>query len=277
MSLIGLIQGSILRRAPRFIRNKNLGRLLEVAALQIDGALDQLQGGLRQSNPFLCDPEALPIISKDRALPIYASEPDASKRFRLSRWWQLHRERGSHRGEINHTRPYFLGTSGTSTIPVFWIVFQDGNGASATWIKCDASGKFTKHVQTPSNFEYDGQTARCDRFFVFIELRAAGYSLPNTYNDGHTWDDGAVYDAGSTTTLTSAMAQDIVQMFLDWHAADTWCAGVAVVWKSGGLDVTDAGTQDASGWWSLPGGSGAGTWATPISRPPYISFLYVDP
>ncbi len=54
----------------------------------------------------------------------------------------------------------------------------------------------------------------------------------------------------------------------------SWLAGVFLVWKPGGLDVTAAASQDVAGWWTLPD---AGQWADVINRPPYIATIYENP
>jgi hypothetical protein len=264
--------------APWFLRGKNYGRFLQAIGAFYDGAFDTLMMGLKLSMPLRCDESALPHLALDRGIRLYDTEPIPSQRYRLSQWWQLHRQRGSHQGEMRHLRPYFLGADGLGVLPRIRIVHQSNEGTpTCTWHLLDGDGIYTWEKVSPSNFDFDGQRSKWSRFWVFIEARDAGYSIANVYNDGHTWDDGSLYDVGNTKPVTSAIAADWINMIADWHASHSWLAGVALVWQSDTVGPSITPTQDPSGWWSLPGGAGAGSWADPINRPPYITFIYDNP
>lgn len=226
-----------------------------------------------------CRPDALPWHANDRAIPIYATEPEASQRYRLSRWHQLHARRGTPRGIMEHVQPYFLGANGLGPLPVIRIVHQAGDGSCATWHKLDAATAYTKSRATPSNFDYDGQTSKWSRWGAFIEMLGTAYSEPFTYDDGsHIYDGGGIYDQGGAQPFTSAMAADVVSMFVDWKAAHSWCMFVVASWRA--VDPTGTPTQDATGWWSLPNGKW-GTAYDPVThlqtRPPSMLWLRDTP
>jgi len=260
---------------------------------QLDAMAEKILVGRLSSNPFAgganptregaarladgrlieCDVQALPAIADQRGITLYPTEPELSKRYRLSRWWQLHKRRGTHKGELEHVWPYFLGLA--TTMPVIDIVHQAADNSSATWHRIDATGTYSVYRKTPGNFDFDGTSAWW-RWFAFVRMSGTGIAGPNTYDDGHTYDDGSIYDAGG---LSTAQQRDIAQMFLDWQSAHSECIGVALVWGSSAVDRTSTPTQDPSGWWSLP--NGAGTWAKAYNptthlatRPPMVQWIY---
>jgi hypothetical protein len=270
----------ILRRAPKFLRGPNLGRFLESYAATLDGSVQQLRTGLTFSNPAICPREALPDISFDRSIKIYDTQPEEAQRDILSHWLQLHRGRGSHYGEIDHVRRYFITASAYPTIR---IVHQSGGGSPvATWHTVDPLGIYTVHVASPSNFNYDDRPSLWSRWWAFVEMAGTGYTAPITYGSGHTYGDGSLYGQGGTNPFTSAMKADIVSMFQDWKAAHSWLAGVILVWPPAVLDITATPTQDADGRWSLP--NGANTWAGIVdpttgkaTRPYGYQWIYDNP
>src|SRR5579859_127104 len=83
-----------------FLRQKNIGTFLEAVACTLDSAGQGLVQGLSLGNPYKCPSSQLPVLSRDRKIRIYASEPDPSKRWRLAHWRQVRRTFGSHYGEM---------------------------------------------------------------------------------------------------------------------------------------------------------------------------------
>lgn len=276
--MVGLIEEVILNRMPRFMRGPNLGRLLKAFAAPLDGDVEALRQGLTFSNPLLCPRELLPEIARDRGLPMYPGEPEEATRLRLSRWLQLHRQRGSHEGAMRHAQPYFLGLG--TALPTIRIVHQGGVGPTANWHTLTPQGAYSKIRRYPSNFDFDGTgSTKWARWWVFIYMSGTGIAPPNTYDDGHAYNDGARYDCGG---LSAQNLVDIPGLFTSWKRAGTWCGGVALVWDAGDVDPTGTPAQDASGWWSLP--NGAGTWARPYNpathlatRPPRVQWIYDNP
>lgn len=270
--------------------------LLESVGAELDNRAEQVMWARLQSNPFAgdavtptrsnaarladgrlieCEEFVLPIHARQRGLPVYPTMPTLGTRVQLSQWWQRHARRGVHLGEMQYAQTYFIGLS--PALPQITIVHQDGAGASATWHRLSPAGAYSIHRQTPSNFDYDGQTSKWARWWAFIEMAGTGFTGPNKYDDGHTYDDGAVYDAGD---FAYARQVDLAQMFQDWHSAGSYLAGVILVW-SGTLDPTATPTQDPTGWWNLP--NGANTWAALVdpttglgTRPPNMQWIF-DP
>jgi len=198
-----------------------------------------------------CDPIMLPLHGQQRGIRVYPTEPVLSRRVRISRWWQLHQRRGTHRGEMEHAQPYFLSLA--TTLPTIRIVHQPGDGASAYWHTLDPNGVYSLTRVAPSNFNYDGQTSKWARWFVFLDMTGTGIAGPPLYNaiGGHRYGDGTLYGVGG---LPAGAFADIVSMFRDWKSARSWLAAVVLVWPPATLDPNGTPTQDADGRWSLPNG-----------------------
>ncbi len=272
MGFVGKFQRAVGGVAVWYLRQKNIGTLLESVGRVLDGAADGLVMGMRLAYPLLCPADQLPVILKDRALPSYPTEPTAATRQRARMWWQLHRARGSHQGEMRHAQYYFT----PGVLPVIRIVHQTGDGVSATWHTLDAAGVYSSHVETPSNFYFDSSPDQWSRFWVIL-YPPAGYTR-TLWDAGWLWDDGTLWD-GSALGFSAAQLADLVQMVLDWKAAHSALWGLILCWDPTKLSPTEtAGVQDADGWWNLPDAGQWGPIVSPITglatRPPYIDFVY---
>lgn len=271
MAFFGKFQKAIGGVAVHYLRQKNIATFLEAVALTLDGAGDAMAAGMRLAYPLLCPADQLPVILKDRALPIYPTEPTAATRQRARKWWQLHRARGSHQGELRHLQYYFPA----GAAPVIRIVHQSGDGLTATWHTLDAAGNYSVATATPSNFYFDSSPNQWSRFWVIL-YPPASYSR-TLWDAGWLWDDGTLWDG--TLGFTAAQLADLVQMVLDWKASHSALWGFILCWDPTKLNPAEtAGVQDADGWWNLPD---AGQWGTLKSiitglatRPPYIEFVY---
>ncbi len=227
------------------------------------------QGAARLADGRLieCEPFALPAHADQRGLTLYDTEPTLSRRIRLASYLDLHRERGTELGILHHVRPYFATAA---AYPVLWLVHRTGTG-KVVWHGMSAAGKYSISLPGSDNFDYD-TTNRRSRWFAFIELPGSGFSTGDVWNGGQLWDDGWQYDS---QTVSTAIA--LVSMLADWAGAHMWLAAVWLVWQAGTVGPTITPTQDPAGWWSLPGGSGAGSWVNPVGRPPYITAIMENP
>lgn len=266
MSLIGTIQALVSRIGPYFLHGRNIGRFLESIAVTYDSGIESLQQGMLLSNPLKCDPSALPVLSIDRGIRLFASEPIASKRIRLAKWLKLHRQRGTHQGELRHSQPYFLPDT-----PIMRIVHQDGAGASATWHTLAADGTYAVHRATPSNWNYDGLTTQWSRFWVILYVPASILNLSH-WDDGSTWDGGDVYDG-----MLTQVAKDLVAMVLEWQGAHERLQAYILATDPASFDPTATAVTDPTGWTSLP----VGNWghrptsgASHRTRPPSAMWIY---
>ncbi len=251
-SFVGALQKFNYEIGPWFLKNRNIARFLEAVAVTLDTAETSLEQGLLLSMPLKCNSSALPVLSIDRAMRLYPSEPDASKRFRLSKWHHLHRARGTHQGELIHAQPYF-----GADIPIMRIVHQAGDGSSATWHTLAAGGTYSVHRQTPSNWNYDGQTSKWSRFWWITYLPASLDSLIH-YDDGTLYDTTGFYDGLALTQI----ATDLVAMALEWKSAHSRLQAYILATDPASFDPTaTAATSPVDGSTTLP----VGNWGTPVS------------
>lgn len=203
----------------------NLGRLLESCGATFDAAMERMylsrSAGLVQPSSFgACSPAAFPFHASDRGLRLYPTEPDASKRFRLSRWRQLHQRRGTHRGELEHAQPYFL----PGALPTLRIVHQRGSGSSSLWHSVTPDGIYGTTLQGPSNWDFDGVDAKWSRWWAIVYIGGTRIDTGTTYDDGSTYNGGQTYDGQSASTV-----DDLVNLFLDWKGAHSELWGVILV------------------------------------------------
>lgn len=253
MSFVGTIQRLAARVGPWFIHSRNIGRFMQAFAIVYDNAITALQQGLALSHPLRCDPSAFPVLSVDRTIRLYPSEPDASKRIRLANWLQHHRRRATHLGELLHSQPYFAPET-----PVMRIVHQDGAGDSATWWSIAADGSLSEHKAVPSNWDYDGAAHKWSRFWVILYVPASIFSLIH-YDDGTLYDEGAVYDG-----LLTQIALDITAMMFESKAGHSRLEAYILATDPASFDPTATAVVSPEGWTTLP----ISNWGIIISSPP---------
>lgn len=268
MSFIGVIQQSIANLGPWFVQNRNIGAFLEAVGATLDGGIEQLTQGLRLSQPLRSDSSAQPYQSQDRVIRIYPTEPDESKRYRLSQFWQLRRQFGTHHGEMNNIRPMFLPAT-----PVTRIVHQAGDGSSATWHTLDAAGTYSVHRQTPSNWDWDGVASKWSRFWVIVYTDQLGLPTPPDWDGGELWDGGAIWDGG----LTFEQISDIVSGIKEAKSAHSVLWGLILASDPNSFDPTRVAVTYPDGSTSLP----VGNWGYVIdnstgqpTREPSASYPY---
>jgi hypothetical protein len=229
---------------PGFMRGPNSQAFLEALGLRLDVQLTTLIEGMRQSQPLRCWPDALAYIGADRGIRRMPSEPTESYRVRLARWRQIKRFAGSHYGEMINLQPYFLPLN----VPKIRIVYQAGDGLSATWHTLDADGVYSVYRHTPSNWNWDGQQTDWSRFWVIVYVDGVG-------DDAARYDDGTIYDDGSTVWgghLTAGQIEDIVEIVNESKAAYSVLAGVILATDPASFDPASTYTADANGATSLP-------------------------
>lgn len=290
MSADGYFQRLYLKWAPPWFLGDNGTKLLESIGAVLDARAEHVIAGRVAAIPYSsarmsdgsrmqCEADALEWHSRDRMIPLYATEPTASQRFRLSRWRQLRARKGTHRGELEHVRPYFLGADGRGPVPAMRIVHQSGDGASCTWHELDAAGAYSVHRVEPSNWNFDPHSDRYARFFFIVDDMVDGVQVPALIPPA-TWDGGAAYDDGTRWDgMRTDVALDLVSMLTDWQSADSVLKAVIVNRVSLGappLDHTSTLTISTDGWTPIP----VSNWGSPVdwstgkpTRPPYLDFI----
>lgn len=237
----------IIGAGPKFLGQRHVRTFWEAVAAALDGHVESTYQGMLMTQPLYCDPSALPVLSKDRGIKLYSSEPIASQRYRLSQWWQLHRQRGTHQGEMRNLQPYFLD----GDLPAMRIVHQAGDGSSATWHTLLADGTYQRYRATPSNWNWDDQPELWSRWWAIVYTTGTVLETgETTWDDGSTWNGGQYWDGAG-----AAVFADIIAMLVDWKAAHSRCAGVALARDRESFDPTATAVTLADGRTTLPTGN----------------------
>lgn len=240
-------------------------RLLESIGSVLNAMANRVDEGRRAGNPLLCQEDALPYHSVDRDIALYRTEPVASKRYRLSRWWQLHQKRGTALGIMEHVQPYFLDQP---ALPRIRVVSQDQGGFGAQWWTRNPDGTVERHVQAPSNWNWESSAekiafvpggrhwARC-----WVIIYTAGTYLDTScarYDDGTVYDDGVtVYDG-----IGAQARADLIAMIKTWRAAHEQVWGIALAHDEASFDPTATAVTFGDGSTSLP--TGSPSWLYPV-------------
>jgi len=245
-----------------------MGTLLESVGMTLDGLAERTFLGRCAALPYAagaktagglllqCEPDTLAWHARDRGIALYPTEPIASKRFRLSRWRQLHTRRGTHRGEMEHVQPYFLGEDGLGVLPRIRIVHQDGDGDGAMWHTLSGSadvggaGVYSIRRKVPSNFDFDGLSAKWSRWWAIIYTSGTILNTVTHWNDGSLWNGGQFWDGVSGLVLA-----DIVSMFLEWGSAHSRCGGIILAHDSASFDPSATSIALGDGTTTLPLGN----------------------
>lgn len=231
------------------------GRLASIVYAGAEPFAAKLSTGQR----IECQPDALPQHFLDRSLTPYPSESILSQRLRLSRWHQLHADRGTLWGAIDHVRPYFADRVAAGfAYPQITIGFQTNEATpAAVWYRVSPTGVRTIRRVSPSNLNYNGQPAKRTRWWAFLEMTGTGYTPPPVWG-GFSWGDGTMWGSAGALPFTAQRQADVAAMF-DWKGAHSWKDGVVLIWPGyTALDIGGTPTQDANGRWSLP--NGPNTW-----------------
>ncbi len=204
-----------------------------------------------------CEPDVFPYHARDRGITLYASEPEYSKRFRLSRWRQLRARKGTHRGEMEHLQPYFLGADGLGVLPRIRIVHQDGDGDGAMWhtlsgtADTGGAGVYSIYRKTPTNWNFDYFLESWSRWWAII------YTTGTILEDGIThWDDGAFWDGGQVWDGVPVLVlADLIAMLIEWGAAHSQCAGIILANDDASFSPLAAPSAVGDGRTTLPEGN----------------------
>jgi hypothetical protein len=242
----GPIQRFIGGIGPAWIHGPNIGPFLEAVGRTLDDAVQACYEGIRASNPLTCNPDAFPRIASDRLIRLYPTEPEASKRYRLSIWHQLRASFGTHRGQLLNLQPFF----GTVNNPIIRIVHQEADGAIATWWTINAAGVVSVSARTPSNWNWDQNFFRWSRYWVIIYVDSLVAPVGAEWDDGCEWDDGTIWDG----YLSEAQLTDIRGIINEASAPHSVLAGIILARDPASFDPTGAVTAIGDGTFTHPSG-----------------------
>lgn len=279
--------------APPFYRGRrwistfyeSLGAVLDTEAQRVlDGRLAAIPyagrgpgaAKLATGQRIECAPDALEHHANDRGIKLYDTEPEWSKRYRLSRWYQLHSRKGTPLGEMMNVQPYFLGADGLGSLPTIRIVHRAPD--VTTWHTLAPDGEYSKSIAV-DNFDYAaGDDAQWSQQYAFIEMSESDFTGPPLYGNGHLYGTGVLYGTGGANPLSAQAKADLASMFMDWDSGHSWWTAIILNWGTP-IDVTATPTQDADGRWSLP--TSGGHWYPMVdastglaTRPPRMQWIY---
>jgi hypothetical protein len=243
----GRLQRFIASIGPTWIHGRNIGGFLEAVGAALDDGIQACYEGIFASNPLYCEVDALPLISKDRGIRLYETEPEPSKRDRLADWHELRRTFGTHRGELLNLRPYFFG----GKIPRMRIVHRSGDAVSCTWHEMSPEGVYSAFRPAFANWIWDASHGAYSRFWVIIYVDGIG---PDTavYGDGTTYGDGSTtYGAHFST----AQIADMIGMIKEAKSAHSTFAGLIFATDPASFDPASAITTLPDGSTNLPDGN----------------------
>ena len=250
MSFIGAIQSFLGTRPPWFLRRKNWGRFLEGFGFVLDASLETLQQGMALAQPLNCDASALPVLAYDRELTLYSTEPVASQRYRLSQWWQLHRQFGTHEGQLRNMQPFFL----PGVLPRLRIFHMSGDGSTSTCHTLDADGTY-HWERCVSPWNWDGVASAWSRYWLVIDISTLGFAPP-TWDGPQAWDGSSVWGG----TFTADQIADIVAAVTEAQDTTTMLWGVMTTSDATLFDSTVAAATLPDGSTTWP----CGNWWSPI-------------
>jgi hypothetical protein len=232
--------------SPWYLKGEWGGKLLDAVGGLLNGLADQVDQGERAGNPLQCQADAFPHHSRDRQIEAYTNEPDASKRYRLSRWWQLHARQGTHLGQMANLQPYFL----PGTLPKIRVVHADAGLLSSTWWTMNADGTVERYVKTPCNWNWDG-TGVWARSWVIIYTEGTALDASCAkYGDGTTFGDGTLYGG-----LTALVRSELVRLVKSWKSGHEQVWGVALARDPASFDPTATAVTLGDGTTTLPVGN----------------------
>lgn len=250
---VGTFQRAVANALVAFLQDKNVQRLVQSFGLVEDDAAESLAQGVRLSQPLRADTSALPYLAGDRGVTLYATEGDASQRARLAEWWQLHRMRGTHQGELRYAQPFFLDQA---ALPTMRIVHQAGDGSSATWHTLDAAGAYTVQRHSPSNWDWDGVQSAWSRFWVIIYVD--GFAFPASSRWDGVWPNTPYWDAPADiwdSLLTYSQVETVRHAIEEWKSAHSTLWGILLATDPTSFDPTASIVVNPAGWSNLPGGN----------------------
>lgn len=268
------------------------------------GANATRQGAARLADGRLieCEPFVLPVLADQKGIRLYPSEPTLSRRVRTSRALQLHAERGTHRGELQHLAPYFL----PGTAPTVRIFHQSGGASpSSTCHELSPAGVYTPTQSATSNWDWDGNGTGSGVLLApawqASHAYVAGALITNdggklylctgsgtsAGSGGPTGTGTAIADGGATWEHRWAWSRWWAVLYLDGVVAAPalWDDGIAL-WDDG-VTVWDGVSSIVLGdWISMLRDWGAAhsacwgvavTWADPAVRFPPTGTSTTDP
>lgn len=227
-------------------------------------------------SPLLCDESVLEQHGKDRRIRRYSTESTSSYRKRLAKWRQIWGSAGRAWGILRQLRIFlspfgrprlrYVSTSGDSAQSQ-WFTLAPGDGTRDYFELGGTDPEFTRHVATPANWVWDDNPLQYSRYWILIYTAGmTGLVAPSVWDESGTWND----PAGTTFWdgyFTAEQMSDIAQLCIDWHAPQSFLAGVFLVHANNIFNPFADPALNPDGSTSLPVGNYAVT-VDPVTGKP---------
>ncbi len=222
-----------LRIAPPWLRSGNGARVLYTLGATLDSAQDWLWQGIQARMPLVATPTALSAIGRDRRITRGYAETDAAYAGRLAGYLQAWARAGTARGIMDQVAGYLAPASVDLRIVT----------NSGMWYARAADGTFTWEAHTtPSNWDWDGDTASWFRFWLIIY---SPWAAEDTWGSG-TWGDGGAWG----TTADPGYVSAIRGIVGTWKAAHAKCEWIIEAFNPATFDPSAPEPDGTWGTWS---------------------------
>ena len=237
--------------SPPWLRGYVGSRLMYALTAPLDALAEWCFQGVKARFPLVGTPTALGAIGRDRGLLRGPHESTEAFAARCVTWLDAWKHAGSSYALMDQLAGFF------SPIPPVMRVVSS-NGTSAIWYTRNADGSRALHVETPTNFNWDGAGVTMKaRIFVVVYCGAG-----NPYTTGGEWSDGSRTWGDGGTVGTSALPTDsdgFISVIDQWTAAHALCS-----WAIFAFDPTSFAPTTAAGTAGMPDGTW-GHWSTVVA------------
>lgn len=247
------------RWVPWWWTGPNRGRVLFAIGAALDMAIEHVYMGIQERFPSFCSEEALTWLGRDRGLVRGPNESAESFRERLLRWRETWRLAGSAWAVLDQIQTFFI-----PDVTSVYLVSHDPVRDEATWWGILSDGTRTRHVQSPSNWDFDSDDAARPasldtidtRFWIIIEQRQGSvvpaYFAPRSSAQAVTSNlesaNGVIHP--DATDIHPSIWSDFYGFAKKWKQAGTWVAGIFVWFDT--VDPTGSGANYPDANWHNP-------------------------
>jgi hypothetical protein len=233
--------------SPPWLRRTVGSRLMYALTMPLDALSEWCFQGVKARFPLVGTPTALGAIGRDRGLRRGPHESDEAFAARCLTWLDAWKHAGSSYALLDQLAGFF-----SPAPPIMRVV--SSNGTSATWYTRSPDGTRSLHVETPTNFDWDGSgSEKRTRSFIIVYCGSG-----NPYDLGGQWGNGSRKWGDGGTIGTSALpldSQGFIGVVDDWTAAHALC-----VWAIFAFDASSFNPIAAAGSAGMPDGTW-GNWS----------------
>lgn len=232
-----------LARAP-WLQRYWLYRLLYAFALHVDALWDWVVLGMLARYPTHAPPDALPVLGRERGIRRGFAESLDAYAARLLRWLPDRKIKGSPYALMEQLAGYFTGYSVRIRVV----------NAAGSWYTRLSDGTYEWYSASPSNWDWDGDTASWSRYWIILYVPTALWSPeglwsnPGTFGDGGVWGSSMAYEQG----------QAVKAIVRDWNPPHARCEDIIITWDATSFAPTGSGYGYADGTWYRAGREDAG-------------------